>query len=91
MMRRGLSTTGLIATVVLVIGAGLWFLFVGDSQGNGSRVFAGELYEVTEGSFEITVPTSGELAAEKQINIYNHLESGATIIELGAVIFQDVL
>ena len=81
-MRRGLSTTGLVATVVLVIGAGLWFLFVGDSRGDGSRVFAGELYEVTKGSFEITVPTSGELAAEKQINIYNHLESGATIIEL---------
>jgi len=82
MTRRGLSTTGIVVATIVVIGAGLWLLFVGTSNGGDARILAGELYEVTEGSFEISVPTSGELTAEKQINVHNHLESGATIIEL---------
>jgi len=81
-MRRGLSTTGILVAVIFVTGACLWMLLGVGSGGSTDRVFAGELYEVVEGSFDITIPTSGELAAENQINIHNHLESGATIIEL---------
>lgn len=82
MIRRGISSVGVLAATVLVVGAGLWMLFASDGVGTSSKIFSGELHEVTTGSFDITVPTSGELAAEKQINIHNHLESGATIIEL---------
>ncbi len=81
-MRRGLSTSGIAIAVLVCVGLGLWGLFgirAGDDSG---RIFSGELHEVVRGSFDITVPTSGELAAEKQISVHNHLESGATIIEL---------
>jgi HlyD family secretion protein len=82
MMRRGISSVGILAAVILVVGGGLWVLFASDGGSGSSKIFSGELHEVTTGSFDITVPTSGELAAENQINIHNHLESGATIIEL---------
>ena len=81
-MRRGVSTAGMLVSVLVILGAGLWLVFGVSSADTSDRVFAGELYTVVEGSFDISVPTSGELAAEKQINIHNHLESGATIIEL---------
>ena len=82
MKRRGISTTGVVATIVFVVGAGIWFLFIGNADRAGARVFSGEMYEVTFGDFEITTPSSGELAAEHKINIHNHLESNAVIIEL---------
>ncbi len=81
-MRRGLSTNGLVVSVILAVGAGLWMLFGGGENTGSKGGFSGELYEVVVGSFDIKVPTSGELAAENQISIHNHLESGATIIEL---------
>ncbi len=80
-MRRGFSTIGIVC-VVGVVGVALWWILLSSQTNTSGRVFPGELYEVVSGSFDITVPTSGELAAEKQINIHNHLESGATIIEL---------
>ena len=46
------------------------------------KITAGELYEVEGGSFGVTVPASGELAAKEKINIHNLLESNAVIIEL---------
>ena len=55
---------------------------LGSGGGKTEQVFSGELYTVVVGSFEVSVPSSGELASKNQINIYNHLESGATIIEL---------
>jgi HlyD family secretion protein len=81
-MRRGLSTSGLVVAIILAVGVGVWMLF-GIGGNTGSKgVNSGELYEVVVGSFDIKVPTSGELASENQISIHNHLESGATIIEL---------
>ena len=82
MHKRGLSTTGLVISVVVVVIGGLWFIFAGDLGSSSTKVFSGELHVVEVGAFDITVPTSGELAAENQINIHNHLESGATIIEV---------
>ncbi len=80
-MRRGILT-------VVMIGAGLLLVIIisvsGFSSGSGesNKVYAGELYEVVEGSFVVSVPASGELAAKDQINIHNLLESNAVIIEL---------
>ena len=80
MHNKGISITGvLVSLAVLVIGVA-WM--VGSGGGKTEQVFPGELYTVIEGSFEVSVPSSGELASKNQINIYNHLESGATIIEL---------
>ncbi len=83
-MRRILSTPGITIAVLVCVGLGAWGIFGIGSGGSGGQVFSGELYKVVKGSFDITVPTSGELAAEKRVNIHNHLESGATIIELVA-------
>ena len=80
MNRKGISTLGAWFVLATIVGGGIWAITRG---GEGSeRVFAGELFTVELGSFEVSVPTSGELASENQINIYNHLESGATIFEL---------
>lgn len=81
-MRRGISIIVLLFLVILVLAIGSWVGFTGNRGAENSNSLTGELYEVTRGSFEITVPTSGELASEKQINIHNKLESGAVIIEL---------
>ena len=80
MHNKGISITGvLVSLAVLVIGV-VWML--GSGGGKTEQVFPGELYTVVVGSFKVSVPSSGELASKNQINIYNHLESGATIIEL---------
>jgi multidrug efflux pump subunit AcrA (membrane-fusion protein) len=80
-MQRGVSTSvivGLSASLVIVVSV---LSFMG-GRGNPEGAFAGELYTVVSGSFGITVPASGELAAREQINIHNLLESNAVIIEL---------
>ena len=81
-MRRGISIVTLLFIVALVIAVGSWVAFSGSGSAKNAGSLAGELYGVTKGSFEITVPTSGELSSEKKINIHNKLESGAVIIEL---------
>ncbi len=81
-MRRGITTIGLIVGAALVVIIGATVVFTGSENNREATVVAGELYEVVTGSFAITVPTSGELAAKEQINIHNKLESGAVIIEL---------
>ena len=81
-MRRGISSFGILALAVIVIIVGAWIVLSGGGVERSSSSLAGELYEVVEGSFAITVPASGELAAEQQINIHNKLESNAVIIEL---------
>ena len=79
MNKKGATSVWVIVVIVIIVLG--WFLF-SLSGGNTERVFDGEVYTVEVGSFDVSVPTSGELVAENQINIYNHLESGATIIEL---------
>lgn len=80
-MRRGTSIVLLIGGVfvlaIIVSFVGFW-----GGGGSGEKIYAGELYEVESGSFGVTVPTSGELAAKEKINIHNLLESNAVIIEL---------
>ena len=79
-MRRGISIVVLVGVVAVFLIAVSWVGFSRGGNIDGGRVFAGELYTVTEGSFGVTVPTSGELAAKEQINIHNLLESDAVII-----------
>jgi HlyD family secretion protein len=81
-MKRGISTVGILVLIGAIVLVGSWIVLSSSKVVQSSASLAGELYEVVEGSFTITVPTSGELAAEKQINIHNQLESNAVIIEL---------
>jgi HlyD family secretion protein len=80
-MKRGVSISAILLLCVAVIVVIVWAIPTGGSSDRGS-LGAGALYEVVRGSFEITVPTSGELSALEQVNIYNSLESNAVIIEL---------
>ncbi|MDP6541608.1 MAG: HlyD family efflux transporter periplasmic adaptor subunit [Phycisphaerales bacterium] len=83
-MRRALSIPAIIVScLILGLLVIVWASSGGENDnGNGDGLGAGALYEVSRGGFEITVPTSGELAALEQVNIHNELESGAVIIEL---------
>lgn len=81
-MRRGISSIAII-TLVAAIGTIVLWLSMSGSMGNASgRTGAGELYTVHLGSFDISIPTSGELSAQNRINIHNQLQSNAVIIEL---------
>jgi HlyD family secretion protein len=80
-MRRGISSAVIIAIIAM---AGTFILWVAmGSSGRGSdKIHAGELFPVNRGAFDISIPTSGALSAQKQINIRNQLESESVIIEL---------
>lgn len=81
-MRRGFSPTVFFVVAATVVVAAIWFAFGWVGVGGNHRILEGELYPVTVGGFDISVPTSGELAAQNKINIHNELESNAVIIEL---------
>jgi HlyD family secretion protein len=77
---RGAATTTIVIGVVIVIAAvaGAVLLLRGGSggaTGNGTP----DTFLVQRGSFDITIPASGELAALKQTEISSQLESRATI------------
>lgn len=79
--RRGATAT--IVLLILVLGAvvaGAWFL---RANGEGSdSIGTGDTFEARVGSFDITVPTSGELAAREQIEIKNMLDNRSVITEI---------
>ncbi len=81
-MQRGISSIATIATIAVVGTLILWFTVGSSNSGVSAKIHAGELYPVQRGSFDISVPTSGELSAQHRINIHNQLESNAVIIEL---------
>ena len=81
-MRRGISTTIIIAAIALIGALILWVSMGGMEAGSSSRIHVGELFHVKRGVFEISIPTSGSLSAQNQINIRNELESESIIIEL---------
>lgn len=81
-LRRGLSMTGLVggaAAVMVVIAAGI----IGSSGGGRDEIHAEtDLYEVHTGTFTITIPASGELAAREQVELRSSLDGTATIMEI---------
>ncbi|MHC5022722.1 MAG: efflux RND transporter periplasmic adaptor subunit [Planctomycetota bacterium] len=80
--RRGMAPSGILvsASAIVLLAAGAWWLR--GSEGEGGGQVSGDLFEVRQGSFDITVPTSGELAAISQIEIKNQLDSRAIITEV---------
>ena len=79
---RGLTTPA-VAGIIIVLGlaaTGFWAIR-GDTPESSGRVPV-DIFIVKSGSFEISIPASGELAAQKQIEIKNKLESRAVITEI---------
>lgn len=80
--RRGQRRGGMAMIVaaalglVAIVGVGLVLLRGGGTE---SSTQGGETFQVRRGSFDITIPASGELAALRQIEIRNKLESKAII------------
>jgi len=80
---RGYRHGKILSTIVLllvlgVLGAGATTLLLGTGgNGGNNRV---ELASVESGGFDITVPTSGELAALRQVEVRNGLESTRAVI-----------
>lgn len=80
--RRGAVSAGAIALISLLLVAGaVWLIwFRGDrTTDEATRERASEVFSVIKGSFDITVPASGELAAFNQIEIRNPIQGRAVI------------
>jgi multidrug efflux pump subunit AcrA (membrane-fusion protein) len=68
-----------VILVLAVIGVSVGMLLLGGGR-NGTRSTSAELVSVETGGFDITIPTSGELAALRQTEIRNRLESTRAVI-----------
>ena len=80
--RRGGTTAIVITIVVIVTGAAMTTLVVRNGSSSGTAGGSDGTYIVRRGSFDITIPASGELAALEQIEIRNRLETQAVITEI---------
>lgn len=82
MRRRGISTPVTISVIVLLAALVVGFAFVQDDGRESGGDDRRDLFAVTRGSFEITIPASGELTAMNQVEVRNRLESRAVIMEI---------
>ena len=71
----------LVVVAVVVAAAGILGLTM-RGGGEGGRRASSDLSSVRRGSFDITIPTSGELTAQDQIEIRNRLDKRAVITEI---------
>lgn len=79
--RRGSTAAFIISALVLAALVILGLMVYPDSDGS-SRGQAEDLFTVQRGDFSITIPASGELLAQEQIEVRNRLESRAEITEI---------
>ncbi|MCA9296392.1 MAG: HlyD family efflux transporter periplasmic adaptor subunit [Phycisphaerales bacterium] len=68
-----------VILVLAVIGVSIVMLLLGGGR-NGAGSTSVELVSVESGGFDITIPTSGELAALRQTEIRNKLDSTRAVI-----------
>ena len=80
--RRAGTTVVVVAIIGLATVLGTATLLVRSTSSVGDGNGAADRHVVRRGSFDITVPASGELAALKQIEIRNQLETRAVITEI---------
>ena len=78
----GGTTFIVVAILVAVALVSTAAVFMGGGDGGAARAAGQDEYVVVRGSFEISVPASGELAALRQIEIRNRLEYRAAITEV---------
>jgi multidrug resistance efflux pump len=78
--RRALTSATVITVVAVVVllALGAWLVRSGTAEEGRSP----DIFQVRLGSFDIVIPTSGELAALRQIEIKNELETRAVITEI---------
>ncbi len=80
--RRAGTTVVVVAIIGLATVLGTATLLVRSTSSVGDGNGAADRHVVRRGAFDITVPASGELAALKQIEIRNRLETRAVITEI---------
>jgi len=80
--RRGGIVTILIATLVVLVVAGVSVYALRASEDAAGSASTLELHEVSVTSFDITVTSSGELEAKNQMEIRSKLDSPAAIVEV---------
>ncbi len=81
-MRRWGGSTWLIVGVLVVVAGLSGAALLLEGGGGPAGADARDRFTVVRGSFDITVPASGELAARKQEEIRNRLEYRAAITEI---------
>lgn len=74
----GITAIMLGALGLLVVGI-ITFVVMRSGIDDGSSGNSADIYRAKTGSFDVTIPCSGELAAQQQIEIRNKLESRAVI------------
>ncbi|MFK7961722.1 MAG: efflux RND transporter periplasmic adaptor subunit [Phycisphaerales bacterium] len=81
--RRGFGNVVIVLVVLALLATVAGLLVVRGGAGDASSsIGVGETYEAREGSFAITVPASGELAARSQVEISSTLEVRAVITSI---------
>jgi HlyD family secretion protein len=76
------STMIVVISAVVVLAGGAFFLR--DRGAEDGAEPSADMFVVRRGGFDITVPASGELAAQKQTEVASRLEARATITEIVA-------
>lgn len=80
---RGSVTTGVLvgtAVATVAVAGAAWMLSGVD--GTADAIGASDLFLVERGGFEVTVPASGNLIAQEQVEIRNTLDGSAVIAEI---------
>ncbi len=80
--RRAGTTVVVVTIIVLATVLGTATLLVRSTSSGGDGNGAADRHVVRRGSFDITIPTSGELAALHQIEIRNKLKSRGVLTEI---------
>lgn len=84
--RRGMANTavGLVILALIATVGGVMFVRTGDGSERGTTVAAADTFSARTGTFDITVPATGELVASSQVEIASQLERRATITSIVA-------
>jgi len=91
------GSTFIVITVLVILAVIVMAAFVIGGGRDATSSVGADLYHADRGSFEISVPASGELAAAKQVEIRNRLESRGiiefivpegTYVKTGDVLFK---
>jgi HlyD family secretion protein len=79
----GVLLPALVGALVVIVAAALGFVLV-QGAGSGDRRGSADHFNVARGDFDITIPASGELVAQNQVEVRNRLESRAVVTEIVA-------
>ena len=72
---------GTAVVIAALGGGGAWLMLSGEGD-DGTERTRSDVHLVESGSFNIVIPVSGELAAVRQVEIRNQLESRSVITEI---------